>query len=479
MSTRRALFFSFLDRYAGLVLSVGSSMFIARLLTPEEMGVFSVTMVLILFVSSMRDMGAGQYLVQQKHLDAEQIRAVWTVLLFMGWAMALLVLAAAWPMAAFYGEPEMVSLLCVISVNFVVSPFGSMTYAWLMREMRFELLAIMRLGSGLAGAATSVTMAWQGYGALSLAVGSLVATVVNAALALCFRPARFGWLPRLAGVRQVLAFGSKISASGLVWTAAEGAPELFLGKLQGMAAAAYFSRANGLAMMFQRIVLDATQSVALPLFAKAGRESGDFHAPFILATTYVTVLGWAFFLGVAMLAQPLIHLLYGNQWDNAVTLARLLAIGMAVGLPAAMCTQALMAAGQASGLLKYSLVAASVQVACVAGGAAHSVEGAGVGFIAAQLLVTTGWLCVTRRLVRVRLRPLLVQLLRSAAVALAAAAVPAVYVLAYGLEPSQPYVALLVSALGGGIVFAAALFAFGHPLRMELAKLNRWRTSVR
>ena len=66
MSTRNSLFFSFLDRYASLVITVVSSMVIARLLTPAEIGVFSVTVVLLSFVTSIRDMGAGQYLVQEK-----------------------------------------------------------------------------------------------------------------------------------------------------------------------------------------------------------------------------------------------------------------------------------------------------------------------------------------------------------------------------------------------------------------------------
>ena len=36
MTTRRALVFSFLDRYASLLIAVASSMVIARLLTPAE-----------------------------------------------------------------------------------------------------------------------------------------------------------------------------------------------------------------------------------------------------------------------------------------------------------------------------------------------------------------------------------------------------------------------------------------------------------
>ncbi|MBE0475394.1 oligosaccharide flippase family protein, partial [Rhodoferax sp.] len=107
MSTRNSLFFSFLDRYASLAITIISSMAIARLLTPAEIGVFSVTVVLLSFVSTIRDMGAGQYLVQEKELTTERIRAVWAVQLGLGLAMACVVLLASYPVALFYDEPRM------------------------------------------------------------------------------------------------------------------------------------------------------------------------------------------------------------------------------------------------------------------------------------------------------------------------------------------------------------------------------------
>lgn len=96
------MFLSFPDRYASLTLSVVSSMVIATLLTPAEIGVFSVTMVLLMFVAMVRAMGTGQYLVQERELTTERIRAVWAVQLGMGLALAGVVLLASYPMAIFY-----------------------------------------------------------------------------------------------------------------------------------------------------------------------------------------------------------------------------------------------------------------------------------------------------------------------------------------------------------------------------------------
>ena len=232
MSTRKSLFFSFLDRYASLAISIIYSMVIARLLTPGELGIFSVTMVLLGFVSTVRDMGAGQYLVQEKELTNDRIRAVWAVQLGLGVGLAIIVLLASYPVALFYDEPRMRNIMFLVALNYLINPFGSLTYAWLMREMRFESVALMRFSSALGGAVVSSVLAWQDYGPISLAFGSVASTLINASLAVCFRPKFFPWLPGTKELRRVLGFGSRLTAGSIVISLATAAPELFLGKLQ-------------------------------------------------------------------------------------------------------------------------------------------------------------------------------------------------------------------------------------------------------
>jgi len=471
MGTRRALVFSFLDRYAGLLLAIGSSMVISRLLTPAEIGVFSVTMVLIVFAQSLRDLGAGQYLVQKRDLTPQSIRATWTVLLGAGLVLGGVVALAAWPVAHFYAEPRMANIMWVIALNFVVNPFGSMTYAWLMREMRFDALAVMRFGSGLVGAVTSVWLAWQGWGPISLAIGNLAATLANASLALRYRPPSFGWLPSFRGVREVVGYGSQISANSLIWNLATGAPELLLGKLQSLAAAGLFSRGNSLAQMFQRLVLDATQAVATPLFAKARREGDSLEEPFLRSLSYVTALGWTFLIGLALLSFPLTRLLYGNQWDESVPLTRLLSCGSMIGLAASMCMPVLMGAGQARRLLTVTLVVVPVHVICIALGAMYGLVGVGIGVVVGQAITAPIWLAAIRRSVGFRWRTLAATLLRSGLVACVTTLAPLCVVMTLGLKPQRPVVALIWSILAGLALFVLAVRWFRHPIRQELDRL--------
>ena len=467
MSTRKSLFFSFLDRYASLAISVLSSMVIARLLTPAELGVFSVTMVLLMFVSVVRDMGSGQYLVQEKNLTTERIRSVWAVQLGLGAGLACLVLLASYPVALFYNEPRMRNIMLVVALNYAVNPFGSLTYAWLMREMRFESVALMRFSAGLSGALVSTWLAWKNYGPISLAYGSLASTIVNALVAVYFRPKSFPWLPAVGEIRRVLVFGSQLTLSSIVGVISSAAPELVLGKLQDLNAVGLYSRASGLVQMFERLFVDAVGAVCLPWFAKQSREKGSFVAPFLKATSYVTAFGWSFCVAIIFLAHPLIRALYGDQWDRSVDLARLLAVAIAFAVPGALCQTALLSAGAVALIARVTILSTLQKLVFVALGASQGLETLGFALIGSSAVSCTLWLRATARHIDMPWLAMLHTLRQSATVAASASIGPAIAFAVYGAYPDGFLRPLLIGSLGSLLGFVSAVMYFRHPLREE------------
>jgi O-antigen/teichoic acid export membrane protein len=478
MSTRKSLFFSFLDRYASLAISVVSSMVIARLLTPADIGVFSVTMVLLMFLSTVRDMGAGQYLVQEKELTTERIRAVWAVQLGLGLGLGFLVLLASYPVAVFYREPRMRDIMLVVALNYVINPFGSLTYAWNMREMRFDIIALIRFSATVVGAVVSAVLAWKSFGPISLALGSLASTVVNALMSTFFRPAHFPWLPGVREVKRVLKFGSQMTATDILNTMATGAPELMLGKLQGMATTGLYSRASGLVGMIGKLLIDASYSVAIGLFAKHAREKNSFAEPFTKALAYVSVLAWPACLFIVLLAHPIIRLLYGGQWDAAVDLTRLLAIAAMFHGVVAICLAGLVASGNATKILKTTIFCTLTTVVAAAVGSTTGLLGLGLAITTAAALNAAVWLAVTRRVVGISVSSLFLLFAKSGAVTMVSTLGASVAVLIYGLRPAQALLPLLLGTSLAAIAWFIAIATLNHPIFEELkpwtVKLKKW-----
>ena len=92
-TVRRALALSFIERYFSIVLALGSNMVLARLLTPEQIGVYSVSLAVIGVAHVLREFGVGNFLIQQKDLHDDHVRTAFGLALAVGGLLALAILS--------------------------------------------------------------------------------------------------------------------------------------------------------------------------------------------------------------------------------------------------------------------------------------------------------------------------------------------------------------------------------------------------
>lgn len=472
MSTRKALALSFLDRYSGLVIHTASSMVIARLLTPSEIGIYSVTMVLLGFIATFRDLGAGQYLVQNQSLSEEKMRATWSVQLALGVFLALVVLAAAVPAAEFYGERQIIDIMLVLTLNFAITPFLAYPNAWLVREMRFGSIAAVRFFGALVHGTSAIAMACLGYGPVSLAWANALTTVASIVAIWAIARPRLPWRLNGRGISDVVSFGGKLTATSLMNTLSGGAPELLLGKVHSMVEAGLFSRGQGLVTMFQRLVMDAVNSVALPYFARQSRESGNVGASFMVAMELITGLGWAFFSGIALMAYPAVRILYGTQWDDAVDPARWLAVACAFSIPAAICPPALIAIGAVNDVLKATLLSTLVAVAATVLGTFLGLLALSKCLIVSGMLASVIWIMTARKHIDFAIGPMLIIWGKSMLVALGASVASAIVILNWGWRSSDLLVPVLLAGIGGALGALLLAWATKHHLWLEIFRFG-------
>ena len=86
MSLRRAFGLAFVSNNGTTFIALVSSIFLARLLTPKELGVFSLGMALVGIPELLRDFGVGTYIVQEKDLTTERIRTAFGLVLLSSWS---------------------------------------------------------------------------------------------------------------------------------------------------------------------------------------------------------------------------------------------------------------------------------------------------------------------------------------------------------------------------------------------------------
>ena len=265
-TVRRALALSVLERYLSVVLALGSSMVPARLLTPEQVGMYSVTLAVIGLAHVLREFGVGNYLIQQRDLNDDHVRTAFGLALVLGATLAMVIYGAAPWVGRFYNAPEMAGLMRIVALNFLVLPFCSISLSLLRRDMKFKALLYANLAAMSLGTAVTLGLAWAGNGPTSMAVGALVGNLATGFGAWWARGRPPPLRPAFSEWRTVFSFGGKASLIGITSSLSMDANDLIVGKMLGFGPVALISRAQGVINMFQREAMQAIRGVCnLPL----------------------------------------------------------------------------------------------------------------------------------------------------------------------------------------------------------------------
>lgn len=328
LSVRGALLWSFGERYASLIITVASTMILARVLTPAQIGVFSLCAAVVAVAGILRDFGISEYLIQEKQLTQDKMRAAFTLALIIAWSIAIIVFSCRNIIADYYAEKGVAEVLAVLSLNFVILPFASPAFALLNREMAFRKIFVAQITSNAIHAATSITLAVLGYSYMSLAWASVASTLMQTILLGFLRPRESFLMPGLKDAKTVLAYGSMFVTSRVIETFTRNAHEFIIARQFGFASVGIFSRAFGLIELFYTNVSSAILRVATPAFADNHRSGTSLAPAFARGTALLTSIAWPFFGFVALMSDEIIRVLFGPQWDAAAPIATVLAISV-------------------------------------------------------------------------------------------------------------------------------------------------------
>jgi O-antigen/teichoic acid export membrane protein len=330
---RKALALTFMSTNGATAVQFAVTVVLARLLSPEEIGIFSITAVAISVAQLFRDFGVASYLQYEAELTKEKVAAAFGVLLTSSWVIAFLVFLASGPLADFYGEPGIQEVMRVLALGFVFIPFGAVTHNLLTRDYKAKEQAYVRVAGTAAYATTAIVLASLGYGYMSMAWANLINIIATALAYMPFRPAMAAVWPSFRGWRRVVNFGAGSTVGNGLTAFNNALPDIVLGKISGAHDVGLLSRATGVTNLLNQVIGPTVSYAVLPLLSRVHHSGGPLGAHVSKASAYITAIMWPALISTALFAEPLIRFLYGEKWVDAARLAQWLALMLALSTP--------------------------------------------------------------------------------------------------------------------------------------------------
>ena len=186
--------------------------------------------------------------------------------------------------------------------------------------MDYKSNTMIEVGSSVANAATAITLAVMGYGGLALAWGAFAQQGARLVISQWRAGLMLPWPLRLKGAEPILRLGGTNSVLATAYSITGRAPELVIGRLINEAAVGLFTRASGLALQLRLLVAGAVTGVFYPAFRRVRDNGEPLGPPYLRVVAAYTGVTWPAMAGIAVLAQPIINLIYGPLWAEAAPL---------------------------------------------------------------------------------------------------------------------------------------------------------------
>jgi len=346
MHLRKSVWITFFSTNAATAIQFGVTVILSRLLTPSEVGIYSITVVFTGIIAVFRDFGVSSYLQREKELTPEKIRSALGLLLTTSWSLATFIFLTSGYVADYYGQPGIQKVLHVLTISFALVPFASFFYALLARNLEAGKQAIVNGVSTIAYSVSCITLAYLDFSYMSLAWANVVnisATIVCYAF---LRPKDVPCIPSFAGWGAPAKFGGGAILGNLIDRVYGAVPDLVLGKINGPHDVGLYSRANGLVGIFSQIAGPTINYNAVPFIAKNFHKEEPLAPILSKATSYLTVFSWPFFIVTALYPEEIIKVLYGEQWIAAAPIAVFICIQAIIRTGYSLTMPSLMAIGR-------------------------------------------------------------------------------------------------------------------------------------
>lgn len=315
---------AFIDISLTKGITLGTIIYLARILSPQEVGLVGILTVFIMLSNSIIDGGMGISLIRTKQIDQSDLNTVFYANLLFSIVCYLTIYLVAPFIADFYDQEILANLIRVYALRSVFFAFTIVHRSILERNLDFKALTIISIPSNIISAILAILMVQHGYGVWSLVAMPLSFQATE--MLLFFIKSR--WAPQFSFSKDKLKyhfnFGYKLTINTALNAISQELITLITGKFFSIASVGYYTNARRLNMFPIEILSRIINKTTFPVLSKIQdqQEKISYSYRIILKMILLLIIPTMLLLGVII--EPLIVLLLTEKWLPSVPLFRIL-----------------------------------------------------------------------------------------------------------------------------------------------------------
>ncbi len=356
LKTARTLKWNTIDRVSTQILYAVVGVVLANILPVEDFGLVGLILMFQAFAVIFVDSGFGAALLQKKEATQEDYSTIFWFNLIMSLVIYAILWFAAPLIADYFHSPELLWLSREMFLTFIFTALGVVQTNQLMKRMEVKQIAISNFAGMIVSSGIGIGLALGGFG-----VHALVWQYVSLAAT------KTGWLWltgkwRPAAVisrnsfSQMWRVGLGVFSSSFLNTLCQYLYTWLIGRYFPMTTLGVYSQADKWSKMGSASLSGIMTASFVPLLSRFHDDAEQFRGKIGKINRFAAFITFPLLGGMAAMAEPLFHTLFGEKWDAAIPLFQILCLrGIFVTLTS-LCTNYLLSLGRSRKLVESEIV---------------------------------------------------------------------------------------------------------------------------
>lgn len=308
------------------ITSLLTLMITARYLSPEEYGVYSITYVIITFVTIFTEFGMSASAIANKDItEKDQSNLFWLNSLT-GFIILILLQLNSENIAQYFDIDPLNDLVKVISIIFLLNGMTLQHGANLSRGLEFKVKAQIKITTSLVIFISVILLVINGFSYWSFVYGSILGALLNMCITITKSKLRIYAPKKILKSERFIKFGFGITGFNFLNYFSRNLDKILIAKNLGVDSLGLYTGAYRIVMFPIACLRTPLESVAFPLLSKVDATSKDFRKIYINFLTTLSMINAPVMCVFFLCAKDIIYIGFGKNWSEMYDILILLVL---------------------------------------------------------------------------------------------------------------------------------------------------------
>lgn len=315
-----------LQKVASRGVSLVRMVVLARLLAPEDFGLFGIALLTQQTLNVLLRIGVDAKLIHEADNTERLLDTAWTIKVAKAVVVAGGLLLAAPYVAAFFDAPQATPLIRVLSAVVLIQGLQNIGIVYFRKELELSKQFALDFSSSAMNLLVAVPAAVVLGSAWALLVGMLAAAITTFALSYALHAYRPALEFSRRKVGEIVNFGKWIFGSSTLIFASTQGDDILLGRWLGAASLGVYQVAYRISNAVATEVTHVISEVTFPAYAKLQARPEAMRNGFLATLSVTAMLVVPLAAAIVIFIPDFVRHVIGTQWTEAIGPVRILAV---------------------------------------------------------------------------------------------------------------------------------------------------------